>query len=883
MEKPNKKSEIASKDIQRLKRYSLLFYFIWIILVSISLFWNIYSVVSYVKQLAKSNARSYLKTELTFRSWVSNHGGLYAPLSENTPCNPFLASIQNRETTLPTGDTLTLLSPAYSVKQINHKLIDSTQIFSHLTGLSSINPENKPDEWESNALKELINGEKEVYEFINVNKKDFLRLMQPLKTEQSCLKCHNSQDFKLNDIIGGISISVPMQSLWAKNFNNYIRNISLHISFLLVGFIAINTVKKRFEKRIITSEKNAKIIFESEQKYRLLSSQKGQIVYAYDIESGKIDWEGDLIETIGFTTEEFQTFDIEIWEQMIHPEEQKFIIDELNKALLNCSDFNLEYRFQRKNKTYCYIEDSGTFLKDENNKPIKMFGLMHDVTDKKIALLNLEESEKNYRSLAENSIDFIWKIDLDFRFIYVSPEIFRITGYTVEEMEEINAKQFFLPNEFERIMNIVNEAISLGKDGPGITLESEYIRKEGYLIPVEISGKIIWDAEGNPLGITGYTKNISDRKSAEQALKESELRFRMTFDQAFDPIFIAEIKEGEVPKIVDINKAVTTKLGHTKEDTIGKQMNLFHPSEQREVINKRINKILSGEPLNFESVYQKKDGSLITVEIYAKRIEINGKYYIYIIQRDISDRKQWESEIFKVQKNLEEEVASKNKFFSIISHDLKSPFGTLMSILQLLEESFESLTKKEQKELIHVGRNSSKQIFQLLESLLEWSRLTIGRMEFSPGNINLGEISTQIILLLSQSAKNKSIQFVNEIDGNYSVYADSKMLRAVLINLLTNAIKFSSKGGKITLSSKIIDNLVEISILDTGIGMSQNDLSKLFRIDVHHTTVGTANETGTGLGLILCKELVEKNGGTIWAESELGKGSNFKFTLPLKA
>lgn len=357
----------------------------------------------------------------------------------------------------------------------------------------------------------------------------------------------------------------------------------------------------------------------------------------------------------------------------------------------------------------------------------------------------------------------------------------------------------------------------------------------------------------------------------------------MTFDQAFDPIFIAEIKEGEVPKIVDINKAVTTKLGHTKEDTIGKPMNLFHPSEQKEVITKRVNKILSGEPLNFESFHQKKDGSLITVEIYAKRIEINGKYYIYIIQRDISDRKQWESEIFKVQKNLEEEVASKNKFFSIISHDLKSPFGTLMSILQLLEESFESLTKKEQKELIHVGRNSSKQIFQLLESLLEWSRLTIGRMEFSPGNINLGEISTQIILLLSQSAKNKSIQFVNEIDGNYSAFADSKMLRAVLINLLTNAIKFTPKGGKITLSTQIIENFVEISISDTGVGMSQNDLSKLFRIDVHHTTVGTANETGTGLGLILCKELVEKNGGTIWAESELGKGSNFKFTLPLKA
>jgi len=880
MEKPNKKSEKVSKEIQRLKRYTIFFNIVWAVLVSISLIWNIYSVFSNVKQLAKSNARSYLTTEETFRNWVSNHSSLYASLSENTPCNPLNS---DKGTTSPTIDTLTLLNPSNSDKQLKQTLIDSTQIFSHLSGFNALNPENKPDEWELNALKEFKKGNKEVYEFINVNNKNFLRLIQPLKIGQSCLNCHGSQGFKVNDIIGGISVSVPIQPLWAKNYNNFIRNISLHISFLFVGVIAINSVKKRFAKRIIKSEKDAKTIFESEQKYRLLANQKGQMVYAYDIESGKIEWEGDLIETLGFPVEEFKTFDIEIWKQMLHPDEQHFILNELNLALLNCNDFNLEYRFQRKNKTYCYVEDSGTFLKDENGNPIKMFGLIRDVTDKKIALLKLEESEKNYRSLAENSIDFIWKIDLDFNYLYVSPEIYSVTGYTLEEMKEINAKNLFPTKEFERIISIVNEAISLGKNGPGMTFETEYVRKDGLQIPVEISGKIDWDSDDNPIGITGYTKNIAERKAVVQALKESELRFRMTFDQAFDPIFIAEIKEGEVPKIVDINKAVTTKLGHTKEDTIGKPMNLFHPSEQKEVIAKRVNKILSGESLNFESFHQKKDGSLITVEIYAKRIEINGKYYIYIIQRDISDRKQWESEIFKVQKNLEEEVASKNKFFSIISHDLKSPFGTLMSILQLLEESFESLTKKEQKELIHVGRNSSKQIFQLLESLLEWSRLTIGRIEYSPSNINLGEISTQIILLLSQSAKNKSIQFVNEIDGNYFAFADSKMLRAVLINLLTNAIKFSSKGGEITLSSKIIDNLVEISILDTGIGMSQNDLSKLFRIDVHHTTVGTANETGTGLGLILCKELVEKNGGTIWAESELGKGSNFKFTLPLKA
>jgi len=872
-------SKTVSKEIKRLKRYSLFFSLVWAILLAASLLWNIFSIYTHVETLAKANARSYIKTELTFRNWVLNHGGLYSLLDQNSQKDYNFAN-SNPEIISPNKDTLILINPPYTIIHINKDPVDSTNIFSHLTSLNPIKKENLPDSWEKKALLNFESGTKEFVEFTDIEKKEFLRLMQPILAERRCLKCHELQGFKVGDIIGGISATVPMKPLWVKSNNDILRNISLHISFLLVGLFAIRSVRKRFEKRIIINQNAQKTILESEQKYRLLANQKGQMVYAYDINSNKINWEGDLIEKLGFSNEEFQSIDFELLGQMLHHEDQSIVEEQFSLRLKQCDNFNLEYRIKTKDGNYCFVEDSYTFLTDADKKPIKIFGLIKDVTDKKLAILKLEESEKNYRILAENSVDFIWKIDLDFNFLYVSPEIYHLTGYSVDEIMKINAKALLPPKKLKEMIGYINEAISFGKDAPGKTFESVYIRKNGLEISVEISCKIIWDTNENPIGINGYTKNIKERKIVEQTLKESEMRFRMTFDQAFDPIFISEIIEGQIPKIVDINKAVTTKLGHKREDLIGKPMNSFNVNETKENILERVTKIISGEPLNFESVHKKNDGTLIPVEVSAKKIDLNGKNYVYIIQRDISERKQWENEILKIQANLKEEIASKNKFFSIISHDLKSPFGTLLSIFQLLEETFDELSDKEKKEMIHVGRNSSKNIFQLLEGLLEWSRLTIGRMEFSPRNINLEELSTQTILLLSQNAKSKSIKFINEINGNYFVFADTKMLRTVLINLLTNAIKFTAKGGEIKLLSQIFDDKIEISVADNGVGINPIDLAKLFRIDVHHTTVGTENETGTGVGLILCKELVEKNGGTIWAESEFGKGSTFKFTIP---
>lgn len=236
------------------------------------------------------------------------------------------------------------------------------------------------------------------------------------------------------------------------------------------------------------------------------------------------------------------------------------------------------------------------------------------------------------------------------------------------------------------------------------------------------------------------------------------------------------------------------------------------------------------------------------------------------------------------QQNLElvDLNATKDKFFSIISHDLKGPLNSLTSFSGLLINHTDSLSKDEIRMLAKDLDKSLKNLFALLENLLEWSRSQTGNIEFKPEVFDLTALLQQNIELLTVQAQNKQITIHRkEAEHELPVRAHKHSVNTVVRNLISNAIKFTPQGGTVTLSARPSERQLTVSIADTGVGMSPEIIKKLFRIDTKHTTKGTAEEKGTGLGLILCKDFIEKNGGKIWVESEVGKGSVFYFTLPL--
>ena len=246
-----------------------------------------------------------------------------------------------------------------------------------------------------------------------------------------------------------------------------------------------------------------------------------------------------------------------------------------------------------------------------------------------------------------------------------------------------------------------------------------------------------------------------------------------------------------------------------------------------------------------------------------------------------------ELEVHQIELEMQNEElirlnAEKDKFFSILAHDLRSPLSSFLGLTKIFSEEHSEMKKEEVQELANSLRESAKSVYHLLENLLEWSQMQRGFIEFKPVRVLLNDIIRKSIGSLSDLAKQKNQEVQLQLSGNPFVRVDLPMLESTLRNLLSNALKFSFRGGQITLSTNVIqDKSVKIAITDNGLGMNAGLISRLFTLDGRTGRSGTEGEPSTGLGLLLCKEFVEKNGGEILAVSVEGKGSTFSFTLPI--
>ncbi|MBN1597502.1 MAG: hypothetical protein JW894_04370 [Bacteroidales bacterium] len=238
-------------------------------------------------------------------------------------------------------------------------------------------------------------------------------------------------------------------------------------------------------------------------------------------------------------------------------------------------------------------------------------------------------------------------------------------------------------------------------------------------------------------------------------------------------------------------------------------------------------------------------------------------------------------ELQAINKELHKANATKDKFFSIIAHDIKNPFTTVLGFLELLNINLRNWSDDKKEHTVKTLLDTTKNVYDLLENLLQWSRSQRGVIEFNTQNINLSNLISYVTDLLKNSADAKNISIENRIkDQDIEAYGDERMLNTILRNLIGNAVKFTHKGGRVIIQAARDKAFLTVSVSDNGVGMNPDQLSKIFKIDSHLTTQGTNNEGGTGLGLILCKEFVNKHGGKIWVESEPGKGSTFYFSLP---
>lgn len=372
--------------------------------------------------------------------------------------------------------------------------------------------------------------------------------------------------------------------------------------------------------------------------------------------------------------------------------------------------------------------------------------------------------------------------------------------------------------------------------------------------------------------------DIAKREKAEDSLRESEEKYKKLFEEALTGNFVMS-SEG---LITDCNYSFLEIFGYSdKQEIIGKNVSiLYEDSTEFERIKNQLQEVKTLK--NYEAIRKCKNGKLInTIENkiadfndQGQIVKING--YIY----DITERKLVEKALVEREASLEELNATKDKFFSIIAHDLKNPFNTIIGFSNILKDQIREKDYEGIENYATIIQNSSQKVLDLLINLLDWSRSQTGQMEFKPEQIDIEPIITDVMELLDASAQQKSIIPSGKITKNIVVYADKYMISLILRNLVSNAIKFTNPGGSIVISTEQNQDELKVSISDNGVGMTNETMKKLFRTEENKSMAGTQNETGTGLGLILCKEFVEKHGGQIWVESNPCKGSTFRFTLP---
>lgn len=382
--------------------------------------------------------------------------------------------------------------------------------------------------------------------------------------------------------------------------------------------------------------------------------------------------------------------------------------------------------------------------------------------------------------------------------------------------------------------------------------------------------------------VLSIVRDISERKKVEESLNVAIESYMDIFNSVSEAIYVLD----ESGTFIDVNKGAEKMYQFTREELIGQTPESIGAPERNDLkeiqsILRKVYKTGTSASFNFWAV--RKNGEIFPKEVFVNKGKYFGKDVLIATGRDITEKNKAEERIRAKNEELQKINAEKDKFFSIIAHDLRSPFAAFLGLTQLMVQDLPTLKLDNIQEIALLMKESATNLHSLLENLLQWSRLHQGVVSFNPHHFLLIEKVNNSMHSVLEIAVNKEVEIVINIPVGMVVYADENMLESTIRNLATNAVKFTNKGGKILISAKSeLNGDAKISVKDTGIGMNEQMIEKLFRIDELSCRQGTNGEPSTGLGLILCKDFIDRHNGKIWAESTEFMGSTFHFILPNK-
>ncbi len=493
-------------------------------------------------------------------------------------------------------------------------------------------------------------------------------------------------------------------------------------------------------------------------------------------------------------------------------------------------------------------------------------------------------TNQEYNSILDNLMEGIVVHDSDASILFANKQAQNILGID---------KELLVGNpSTESYLNFLNEdssAMSV-ENFPANRVLSTKKELRNYIVGVKRSDRsyITWcKVNAKPLFTNGdefdkIVVNFIEIKEFNQ-LENNEIqveeKFRQLIKNSFDTLVLLD--SNGIQRFV--SESCVKSHGFHPEELINIPVidEMIHPDDQAKVLAEFQNILDNTGVGGVQYRHRHKNGGWVYLEAFGSN-QINNPYVNSVVLnvRDITERKIAEQKLMENETRLQELNATKDKFFSIIAHDLKSPFHGILGFSDLLVDQIKKEDYQGIERYAKIIQNSSQLAMDLLINLLEWSLAQTGKMEFNPEYFEFVTLINELIKLFYNTVQQKLITIYLELPHNLPVFADKAMFSSVLRNLISNGIKFTNPGGKIVISAELRNENLVVSVADNGVGIKKEILEKLFRIEESYTTLGTRKEKGTGLGLILCKEFVEKHDGELWVESEERKGSTFKFTIP---
>ncbi|MCK6603616.1 MAG: PAS domain S-box protein [Ignavibacteriaceae bacterium] len=533
---------------------------------------------------------------------------------------------------------------------------------------------------------------------------------------------------------------------------------------------------------------------------------------------------------------------------------------------------------KKGNSKWCIV--SGSPIYDKKGGMIAAYIIFPEITAEITAEQALKQSEKMFKLLAENTQDVIWTLDpATGKFMYVSPSVKKLRGYTPEEVLVQPLNEALTENSIAVVAGAMEKNVRLFNEGKTDQmdnyLEVDQPCKDGSIVNTEVVTTFIPDSNGKLDFILGVSRNITERKKIENKLKESERFLKQVIKNAPTPVALLDYNGGTG---IDINDKFSEVFGYTLEDipALDAWWLLAYPDpEYREyLMNTWLNEITFDlddleETRAIDAWVTTKNGDKKYCDF--KGIRIGSVLVVFI--NDLTERKIKENEIKALS-------GQKDRLLSIIAHDLKTPFHHIMGYSEVLTEEFDTLDEAEKKRIMQLLRKTADVTYGLLEHLLDWGRIQMKRISFEPAEISLHKILKEISSDLNDMNSRKNITITTKLDKPVFLVADRYMLSTILRNLISNAVKFSFPGSEVVVSAVKEHDSILISVKDSGTGISEEDLPRLFSLDDQCRSTGTEGEKGTGLGLILAKEFTEKHGGSIEVKSTPGLGSTFTVKLP---